>query len=209
MNTIKEWFGDTRTPAEIKSGKVNKSFYNFYKDNFIYDTQNGIKVPRSVARKFNNLEDDVSGTVNPKTGIDYTAIMLNVLANTYISAMVSAPNAKILKRIKFSWLLEKDKDIMRQAVCKAVLHALQNKIIYERIIGTNVSTPNFSMSTDTVQWMLSGDVFGMFVRNSLNEAMIDLYEVVGSEIYTIKTNGNIQLIGRITENTLVSLPELV
>lgn len=184
LHSIEKWYG---TGLNLLNEFTNSE----------YQTLGSFKVPASLSKYFNDTatQDDVVKVITR-------------IGNIYIDALLNTPKARKLRYLPWTWLEPKDKEYLKDGLIKALEHAVRNHQVWERINNMNITTPNFTLSQDQTAWVLSGDVFGMFASNSITNAEIDLYEVVGSEYFYEQPNGNIKIIGRITDTTLKSLPEL-
>lgn len=159
-----------------------------FETSFKNNTIGTFKAPSSTVKNFNNFATDADKT---------KAFM--AIANTYIDALRTTSKGKSLNKLSWDWLQKDTKDFLKEGVYGAIQHAVLNRQIWEKINTSSISTPNFSMSIDSQNWLLTNDVFGKFVHNSLTLSGVDEYEwVTEEELLTItnSTTGRIEIIGK-------------
>ncbi len=129
------------------------------------------------------------------------------IAQQYIDIVVKMMYP-LLRNIKFSWLLPDDLEALRESVCSAVQHCLLNRNVFERLNSSSISTNTFSVNEDNTNWLLNKDMLGNYAWTTLRSTGIDEYKLVSDEdlgFFTETANGNYQLVGYISEDTMKEL----
>ena len=179
--------------TEIKKWGITR---HDFENNWIGNTIGSFKVQRSVAAA-NGLLTAPSTPEEEKELSDKLDKLFDALGTNMINALKSSPNGKILRQIHFEDLPEKTKEIIRNGIYEAIQDNLYNKGIWERRVGSELQNNAFSVSTETVSWLLASDVFNMYAKNLFMNAGLHHYEVVDSkdyEAYTITSAGHHRII---------------
>lgn len=166
-------------------GVSRAEFENTWPQNIIGKFQ----PPISVVRAFNNFATDADKDR-----------CFNAIANTYITAIRTTSKGKNLNFIPFQTGLMKDtKDALKDGLYGALQHACKNQQFWEKMNGSSVTTPNFTLSNELTGWLLTNDVFGKFAHNSLTvSGLADYVWVTNQELITLtnEATGRVEVIGK-------------
>lgn len=178
LHNTETWFGS------------DKGFIDYFEQEFKNNKLGTLKFPATHVNRF----------TDSSTGIFNKEKAAASIANDYINA-IHRYKYKQLSRLKFDWLVQGGtQNMLRDAVCEAVQHAITNRNIFEIVNASSVSTPSFSMNRDTPGWLLSADMMGKSGWTNLQISNIEKYKVVTEDVLATETaNGNTIIIGRLSD----------
>lgn len=185
IHNVDTWFGSDD----------NQSLLNYFENTFSKNTIGEFKAQHSVANRFNDLQTQ-----------DDKAKLINALGNIFIDGLLGSPKGYMVKQIPFTWLEDDTKFVFKESLCEAIQHCVLNNQIWEKINSSNVSTPDFTISSDSTSWLLTADIFGQYYRVALSQSGIETYEWVEENVlWQNTTNGNVKIVGKADKETIKEL----
>ncbi len=153
---------------------------------FVGNTIGTFKVQSSMIKRFN---DFANATDKERA--------FNAIADTFIHGLINTAKSKVLKTIPFDALEDDTRYYLQQAAYGAIQHAILNRTIWEQLNTSGITTPNFTINSDSTNWLLQEDKFGSFVKDAIANSGIAEYEWVTEDyLYTATGNGNVKVIAR-------------
>lgn len=185
---VEEWFN------EADSKGVVYTPVQWFENKFKRNKLGTFKVPASVAKRFNLADEAVRN-----------ALFISI-AQTYIDVLQK--QKKKIKQLPFKAMLDEDRELLREWVCDAVQFCVLNNQVYQIVVGSNISTPSFTINVDTTPWVISADMIGMSAWNILSVVDIEAYDWVDTAgLWHATTSGNAQVITKTSD--LAVIKELI
>lgn len=184
LHSVDKWFGS------------KKELLNYFENLWTKNSLGTFKAPRSIIANFNNLQ-----TTQDKENC------IGVIAEIYITSITTSSMGAKLRKIPWEWLEEDTRYYLKDGLLNAVIHAVRNNQIWERINASTVNLGSTQITQDTTNWLISNDVFGIFAKQSITASGINHYEwwEEGMLIADAK-NGNIRkVVGKADLETLKEL----
>lgn len=176
---IEEWFAET-----------GKSPLQWFEASFKRNKMGTFKVPASVAQRFDLTKEQVRTNLFASIG------------QTYIDVLTK--QKKKIKQLPFKAMLDEDRELFREWICDAVQFCVLNNQVYQVVIGSNISTPSFTINVDTTPWVLSADMIGITAWNLLSVIDVEAYDWVDERgLWAATQSGNAQIITKTSDLELI------
>lgn len=173
-HNMETWFSEViDTNDATKADSLIDWFENYFKHNRL----GTFKVPHTTLRRWEGNEEGFFASI----GLGYIDLIKKLKPK--------------LKSIPFAMLEAEDRETLREYIGEQIQFAMTNKQVFQIVNGSNISTPSFTINTDTTPWAFTVDMLSNRGKVLMQNAEIDLYDIVDEGVlYQETQNNNIKVL---------------
>ncbi len=168
------WFKEV---IDVNDATKPSTYLEWFETGFQNNRLGAFKVPHSTLKRFSAKEEQ----------------FFKAIGQGYIE-LIKKLKPK-LKSIPFAMLEAEDREALREFIGEQIQFSMINKQVFQIVNGSNISSPTFTMNLDTTPWAFTVDMLSNRGKVLMQNAEIDLYDIVDEGVlYQETQNNNIKVL---------------